>query len=275
MQIGTIEPIGSDVAAPQIDLEEEATDGKGIPPIPTIPGPHEDAGEGRPLQLQKNSGSKGIEDVHHRIWQRMEESHRQKAGQGSRVGLWVVALAIFLIIGAGVGYAVYAWINADTPPDEWTVFQTPDRVCSVSMPGTPTPSEGGVGKAQKYTLTHPQDQLTFVVQCQDVDPALGGHNIDDITRNEINERIRERGGKEIKLAPIASGVAEGREVAIREANGEVAVSRIYLVLVGSRQRLYEATIRGPHVRPGEGDAARFLRSVVLTPSRSPQPARSK
>jgi hypothetical protein len=269
--IGTIEPIGSDVATPQIDLDQEASDGEGVAPVPTGSGSHEEVGERRPPQLRTISGGKGIEDVHHRIWQRMEESNRQKAGQGSRVGLWTVAVAIFLIIGAGVGYAVYSWINADTPPDEWAVFQTPDRVCSVSMPGVPTLTEGGDGKAQKYTLTHPQDQLTFVVQCQDVDPTLGRPSIDDITRNEI----RERRGKEIKLAPVASGVAEGREAASREANGEVAVSRIYLVLVGSRQRLYQATIRGPQVRPGEGVAARFLRSVVLTPGRSSLPARSK
>jgi hypothetical protein len=205
----------------------------------------------------------------------MEEGQHHKAAHGSRLGLWVVVTALVLILGAGVGYAVYSWINADTPPDEWSVFQTPDRVCTASMPGTPSRTEAGDAQVQIYTLSRPQDRRTFVVRCQDVDPALGRATIEEIAQKEIDARIRESGGKTIKRASVAARFAEAREIAIREANGDVAVTRLYLVTIGSRQRLYQATVRGPDVKPGEGDAARFLHSLVLTPSRYSQAARSK
>jgi hypothetical protein len=214
------------------------------------------------IQLDARDGSESAPRAGHR-----------ELREGRLIGYIVGGLVAFLLVSAGIGYAVYSWMNNDLPSDGWIIFQTPDRVCSVSLPGTPTPTPTGNPQIQRYTFQRPQDQLTLALEYRDVDAARARANLDDITRDEMDSQRRALGGTQGNPVPILSGLWQGREFQIRRTNGEVAITRLFLVEVGSGQRVYQATASGPRVKPREGDAARFLHSIVLTPGRSSEPAR--
>jgi WD40 repeat protein len=199
---------------------------------------------------------------------------RKKSSAGLVLGLVLGGGCLALVLGGCTGLIVYLAVFRDrTIPDaEWLTFTPPGGGFTVSLPGTPaTRSQVLNGlPVTKYEVKRPKDDKLFLVACIDLDARLIRPNIlDEMAKGERDNMVRASNSTVTREEPVFLGGIEGREFELRAPDGSVGISRIFLAKAGGRYRTFQLAVAGKSIRPGRGDAARFLDSFQLDASASP------
>jgi hypothetical protein len=191
-------------------------------------------------------------------------------------------LLLLTLVGMAAYFYQTGWWRTEIPLKEWAVFSPPDGRCQVLMPGTPEPGEAavhgeGVVSARRFRVVHrkpgpfflPDRGTVFLLTYSDRKAQVSSQlSFEAICRPEIDYLLEASEGVILAQTDMVLAGHPGREVEFKPAGGGKILVRLYLVRGREHDRLYLLFVAGTHVRPGQGDAARFLDSFQIRSEKS-------
>ena len=183
---------------------------------------------------------------------------------------------IGLLLGIWIGLRWY--LPADIPEHEWETFTLKDDRCQISMPGSPesVPVMPGRGASEtkKFSVGRMNDRGMFGPLLGRVEAGFSlavslnepTATFEQLYAAERDSVVRRVNGTLLSEEPITLNGIPGREFQVKFANGMV-IARFYRLQAQPNSRSYLVVAGGTHLRPGAGDAARFLDSFKIEPAK--------
>lgn len=170
-------------------------------------------------------------------------------------GMWIVAAALLLF-----GNAASAQLQMAQP---WNQYRPDGGRLSVDMPRIPEETivqvpTGGGNSVPMLEATAVAGRVSYIVSYVDYPTSVTKGAAADVILNQV--RNGSASGNTVKdEKKLQLGRAEGREYAVVQGNGNVAVTRIYW----SRGRLYQLLVDGPAGIEQKPETRKFLESFAL------------
>lgn len=174
----------------------------------------------------------------------------------SYFGMWIVAAALLLGVGGGAS----AQLQMAQP---WNQYKPDGGRFSVDMPRSPKETivqvpVGGGATVPMVEATAVAGRASYIVSYVDYPASVTKGAAADVILNQVRNGSATgntvRDEKKVQL-----GRAEGREYAVVQANGNVAVTRIYW----SRGRLFQLVVDGKAGVEKQPETRKFLESFAL------------